>query len=380
MTSYYIQTNLICLILLLGLTAMLRRRKGTLPARRLAFIVMVIFAMVTCFSDIFAWTCNGKEFPGARLILETANILYFLAIVWTAFAWLNYVNIRIQSLESSSKKRMVLSSIPVLLMSALILLNPITHYMFTLDENNVYSRGPGVVLHWVVSWGYLLAATGLTLLRIRRAKTKLERKKLYPLLWFIVLPSVSAVAQMLFYGMTAMQCGITLSTVMITFGSQEEQISSDTLTGLNNRKALESFLSNRLMRQQQHFSVLMCDVDRFKSINDTYGHAKGDIALKRVASALKIACGKTGQPLFLCRYGGDEFVICGTDIADEALDDFSALLQTELDALNRDHPNDIPLSISLGRAAGVCETEDDVEKLLHLADTDMYQHKKSHTR
>ena len=89
-------------------------------------------------------------------------------------------------------------------------------------------------------------------------------------------------------------------------------VSSDTLTGLNNRKALENYLSARLQKQGQQFSVLFCDIDHFKTINDTLGHAKGDLALKQAAEALRQACGRAPEPLFLCRYGGDEFVILMT--------------------------------------------------------------------
>lgn len=375
MTSYYIQTNLICMILLVGLGTLLHKKKGTLPARQLAFSRLILFTSFLCISDVFAWSCNGKSFVGVRVILELSNMIYYAAITWTCYAWLNYVNVCIQNLEYDHRKRMVLSAIPVITMTIIIFLNPLTHFLFSFDSNNVYARGNGVLFHWLISWGYLLYATGQVVHRIRNAKSKLERKSYYPLLWFIVLPVTAAVAQMFFYGMTAMQCGITLSTVMISFGNQQEQISSDTLTGLNNRKALENYLSNKLMKQGQQFFVIFCDIDHFKAINDTLGHAKGDIALKRVAGVLRRACGRASEPLFLCRYGGDEFVICGVDISGETLLSFTEDLHEELSIMNMQHPDEQPLDISMGRAEGFCTSEDDVEKLIHLADTSMYENK-----
>lgn len=380
MTSYYIQTNLICMILLLGLGTLLHKRKGALPARQLAFSRLILFTFLLTVSDIFAWTCNGKSFPGAHALLEISNMVYYAAITWTCYSWLNYVNVTIQNLEYDHRKRMIFSAIPVITMTIVIFLNPLTHYLFSFDSDNVYHRGGGVFLHWVVSWGYLLFATGQVLHRIRKAKTKLERKTYYPLLWFVIMPVVAAVAQMFFYGMTAMQCGITLSTVMISFGNQQEQISSDTLTGLNNRKALENYLSNKLMKQGQQFVVLFCDIDHFKAINDTLGHAKGDIALKRVAGVLRRACGRAPEPLFLCRYGGDEFVICGVDISQSTVDFFAENMSEELSVLNQQHPDEQPLDISLGFAEGFCGSEDDVEKLIHQADTSMYAVKNSKKR
>ena len=55
--------------------------------------------------------------------------------------------------------------------------------------------------------------------------------------------------------------------------------------------------------------VMMIDIDHFKEINDTYGHAEGDRALILVAEALKKICERVRVPVFLGRYGGDEFTI-----------------------------------------------------------------------
>ena len=375
MTSYYIQTNIICLLLLVGLSTLLHRKKGAIPAQQLALTRLIMFTIAICVSDIFAWTCNGKTFSGARAVVEASNIIYYAAITWTCFAWVNYVNIFTHSLEYNHKKNMLISAIPLFATTVLLLLNPVLHFFFSIDGDNVYARGSGVILHWIVSWGYLIYATGMTFHRIRISKTKLERKQFYPLLSFAVLPAVGAACQMAFYGMTAVQCGITLSVIMIAFGNLREQISSDTLTGLNNRKALENYLSNRLQRQGQNFSVIFCDIDHFKTINDTLGHAKGDIMLKRTADVLRRACGSSPEPLFLCRYGGDEFVICGVDIAETTLDAFYGNLREEMSAMNARYPGDHPLDISAGRASAFCDSEDDVEKLIHLADTSMYEMK-----
>ena len=375
MTSYYIQTNLICLTLLAGLGTLLHRRKGAVPAQQLALIRMIVFTIIICVSDIFAWTCNGKIFPGARLIIEFSNMVYFASITWTCFAWLNYVNIFVHSLEFNHKKRIIISAIPLMIMMVIILLNPLTHFLFAIDDYNVYSRGDGVILHWVISWSYLFLATGQTLHRIRKSKTKLERKQYYPLLSFIILPAVAAICQMIFYGMTVTQCGITLSIIMIAFGTLREQISSDTLTGLNNRKALENYLTGRLQKQGQYFSVLFCDIDNFKSVNDTLGHAKGDLVLQRTADVLRRACSRALDPLFLCRYGGDEFIICGVDVSGETLDSFSVILFEELTNMNMQFPNEHSLDISIGCAVGYCASEDEVEELIRQADSSMYKAK-----
>ncbi|MFD0672867.1 diguanylate cyclase [Cohnella sp. GCM10027633] len=84
---------------------------------------------------------------------------------------------------------------------------------------------------------------------------------------------------------------------------------TDPLTGLYNRRYFqESLLANIAMfhRSQAPFSLIILDIDRFKSINDTYGHPVGDIVLKQLGQLLK---SKARESDVVARYGGEEFVL-----------------------------------------------------------------------
>ena len=84
----------------------------------------------------------------------------------------------------------------------------------------------------------------------------------------------------------------------------EEEALTDPLTGLRNRRACDSFLS-RLCREGQPFALLHIDLDRFKEVNDTLGHAAGDKVLKHIAGVLR---GAVAAGDCIARVGGDEFV------------------------------------------------------------------------
>jgi diguanylate cyclase len=87
------------------------------------------------------------------------------------------------------------------------------------------------------------------------------------------------------------------------------QLQTDALTGINNRKALDSYLEDRVERcnlQGASFAVLMLDIDDFKSINDTYGHLIGDRVLLAFATKCKSSIRADD---FIARYGGEEFII-----------------------------------------------------------------------
>lgn len=90
----------------------------------------------------------------------------------------------------------------------------------------------------------------------------------------------------------------------------EKQASVDSLTGLANRRAFEQRWEaelRRATRERTPLSVLMIDIDRFKQINDSYGHARGDACLVEIADVLARLLGRRPAD-FVARYGGEEFV------------------------------------------------------------------------
>lgn len=110
----------------------------------------------------------------------------------------------------------------------------------------------------------------------------------------------------------AHQIGTRLTSIR-SVAASEERATTDPLTGLYNRRALDARLEI-LLEQQAPFALAMVDVDHFKKINDTWGHEAGDRALKVLAQTLR----QSVRPHDLvCRFGGEEFVLLlvGMDVA-----------------------------------------------------------------
>ena len=153
----------------------------------------------------------------------------------------------------------------------------------------------------------------------------------------------------------------------------------DSLTQIPNRRCFDQYLNQewiRLTREQASISLLMCDVDYFKSYNDTYGHQAGDRCLKIVAQAIK---NTTKRPADLvARYGGEEFAVIlpntnlfgAVKIAEEIL----------LEVFNLQIPHagsDISqvVTISIGVVSQVPVRENSPETLVYRADRALYQAK-----
>ena len=187
--------------------------------------------------------------------------------------------------------------------------------IFTVDSGNVYHRGRWFCLQWMVAFGYLLAASLLAL--AQRKKDNRPRREDSIHMDGSVCSSADRrqVVQLLFYGVVTTWTMAAASLLMVYINIQKARITLDALTGINSRGGFDQYLHLKCERRSDRpWYLMIIDIDEFKSINDSLGHAVGDDVLKLVATLLKQVCGDTNA--FVARYGGDEFaaiVDCETE-------------------------------------------------------------------
>jgi diguanylate cyclase (GGDEF)-like protein len=152
----------------------------------------------------------------------------------------------------------------------------------------------------------------------------------------------------------------------------------DGLTGLPNRRSLDEHLEQEINRARvtdASFSVIMLDVDGFKTINDIHGHEAGDDILKQVAAALVHALRSTD---FLARYGGDELtlILPETDLpqAQVVADKIHARMQSLVLRLPGKQTTNLGIS---GGIAMYPRHGDSATSLLRAADEALYRAKRS---
>ncbi len=147
----------------------------------------------------------------------------------------------------------------------------------------------------------------------------------------------------------------------------------DALTGIWNRRQIDQDLEAAIKHAQRSgspLSVLLVDVDHFKSVNDRHGHATGDDVLKAVATGLAAALRAGDQ---VARYGGEEFLLLlpGTSLAQASV--LAERLRLALLALRVLPPGDGPVSASFGLA--VWRADESADQLVRRADQAMYRAK-----
>ncbi|MGG0644430.1 sensor domain-containing diguanylate cyclase [Sporosarcina gallistercoris] len=140
---------------------------------------------------------------------------------------------------------------------------------------------------------------------------------------------------------------------------------TDPLTGLLNRRALNE-QARTLVEKKVSFSLAILDIDRFKRVNDTYGHTMGDEVLKDLAKKLQQRTKDKG----LCyRFGGEEFVVLFPQIDNEQASDWMNEIRGELS--NEMSPIGEPITFSAG-VANIPEHAEHFLRLLELADECLY--------
>lgn len=147
----------------------------------------------------------------------------------------------------------------------------------------------------------------------------------------------------------------------------------DELTGLLNRSAFNS-LVEFYKNANEPLALLIMDVDYFKTVNDTYGHAVGDLALKKVANLLQ-ECFRSND--FPVRYGGDEFVVIMTELNPEQKGVIMRKISYINDTLQHTKDDIPPLSVSVGVAFS---EHGFAENLFERADGALYQTKQNGRR
>lgn len=152
----------------------------------------------------------------------------------------------------------------------------------------------------------------------------------------------------------------------------EEQAFTDTLTGLKNRRALDHVL-RRLTEAKAPFAMMNLDLDYFKAVNDTYGHAAGDSVLQHVA---KILIAEMRSDDLVARVGGDEFVLIidGEPDAPTLMKIASRIIE-KLEVPVAFEGNECRISGSIGIATAKSDVSVDIDRLTGLADTALYQSK-----
>ncbi|MBR1842553.1 MAG: GGDEF domain-containing protein [Oscillospiraceae bacterium] len=254
-------------------------------------------------------TSPGLYSPETSFVSYALKTIYHVSLSSMVLLWTYYAESEERSglMNMKAPRDMVFILISIPIASALI--NPFTHWLFELGPDGEYRRGPMFQVEMAVLLFITCFAAVRLIMRVRSEPDPVRSRYLKVIASFPL--SILAAWVLSYMGETVpvICVSIMVELLCIFMGTVRLSIALDPLTGVNNRQNLKSYVEHVLRTTPEEIYVLMMDVDKFKHINDTYGHLAGDEALVRVAQAIKDACGEMKKRPYIARYGGDEFVI-----------------------------------------------------------------------
>ncbi|MEO1924785.1 MAG: GGDEF domain-containing protein [Gammaproteobacteria bacterium] len=151
---------------------------------------------------------------------------------------------------------------------------------------------------------------------------------------------------------------------------------NDALTGIPNRMAFDERITHEFQRWQRYNSKLtlcLVDIDKFKGVNDTYGHKAGDIVLKTIAEK---CASKVRKSDFFCRYGGEEFALILPETDLSAAITVAETIRESIERCSFQYGDkDVSVTVSCGLAE--VKGKDTLDKVFQRADKALYKAKET---
>ena len=369
---YYTESNIVCLIIF-GIILIHDLLNIDRQEKQVKFDYALIAFMCYFISDTFWAMMIAGVLPKTFYTVIPVNFLNYLFMSSITYTWLLYAMAVLQSpnRNKTSNKIIILSPfiVSTVLLAALFIAAP----NVLLDDELMLKPLYNLFLVFVPTIN-IAAALFYCVRKARREKDTFERHTYMYVGLFPVFVVLGGILQMVILPNTPIFCFCCAIQMLIFYiRSMEISISLDPLTGLNNRGQLMRFISQKSSSQSsdKHLFVIMIDVNDFKGINDTYGHAEGDAALITVAEALKSVSAKIGTTTFIARYGGDEFIMIlqadNTDAVDTIIADVRDRIDAECEARKT------PYALKIGAGYDELAGEDDsFRNCIQRADRNLY--------
>lgn len=330
---------------------------------------LIYMSAAACVIDPIICYADGRPGQQIWVLVYVLNSILFLMDILVGVGWIVLVCTHLMGRVPKYQKILiaVLSAVGILA----ILVNPVTPLLYSVDANNVYHRE---ILFWLITFieGVFLLDGILVYLY---SKMQGGIFKFFPVWQFVVPIAIGIVVQGSMYGVSIVYPAAMVSFAGLINSLKDETLFMDPLTGLYSRSFLE-VMNEEIARKGTAYSVtgMMLDLNEFKSINDSYGHKEGDIALMATASILKTAVGALGC---VVRYAGDEFVILLNTRQSEAVDGCIRAIHTSFQEKNQTSEKEYDLTVSIGYCF-LSEETPTLEAVLTRADERMYDDKRKY--
>ncbi len=352
----------IILLVVLYFTMKLRREAtGTSSYLFFRLLWMTVFLLAL---EVLSWTFD--RIPGQN------GLNYFFNM---SFAWLtsmvtcmlaSYIDYHMFGSYDRLRKRWFYIH-PFILTGILLVINLFEPIIFSVSADNIYQREPLMILLPVLN---ISTFSYICYLAYRHRK-QIQKEIIWVILLYVLMPAVVAFMQVALFGVFILWPMMAVTVVLTYIFLETISTSRDYLTGLLTRHRIDDYLEY-MLEHKKTFILVMIDLNKFKAINDTYGHLSGDLALKIFSESLlkQFSKGKV-----VGRYAGDEFILILEKIKCDEMIDRLANVELEMHERYNTGKTDFLITFSYGYYERVADDNISYKDIIHIADQRMYCNK-----
>lgn len=284
------------------------------------------------------------------------------------YCWCLFVEYHIHRNFKRIKKKSRILAVPLIIATILIFINLLgTGIIFDISKKNVYTRGPMNFILYIFVFVYYIES----IYTVQKAKNDSILVEFFPIYFFIIPCMIGTMIQGFFFGISTIWLCVAIAFIIVYIEIQISISFIDDLSGLYNRKYMNHYLDKLQNDKTKRVYGFLMDINDFKTINDIYGHLKGDQAIIQFGKILQHSIDKDSVAI---RMGGDEFVIFAILKSNEEALALKKHIEQNIRQFNTNSTEPFHLSFSIG----IAKYSGNIETFLSSMDDSMYEAKNMH--
>lgn len=366
----YFEVNIIC-ILVLAIIGFNIKYSEYSPGRRPRVLTKLItFTIGFYILDILGGYNRIHNLEAHPTLVYIITSAYFLFFEISAYIWFFYSEILHNKDFFDKKRKHIILALPIVFLFVLLVVSYFNGCLFSVTDENGYTRGPIFALQSVVSFTYIFVAGVRCLYFASKSKRSSNYSDLLTFAVYSFITLICGILQFVIGEFPVMIIGDTLSIFLLYLHYLRNMISLDPLTQVPNRRKFlyQVTETEKTLHYNEELYFMFVDVDSFKTINDKYGHIEGDRVLEEISHIIRKFCKK--HDCYCGRFGGDEFAIVQKISKRKQFNSPEEIYDLIKDKGIKTQ-DDTPVTVSIGYAKFV--PDDSINDLVSRADENMYK-------
>lgn len=333
-----------------------------------AYNFMLIVAFIATINETLSFIIDARPGFIFHILQYISNTISSASSGIIGYCWCLFVEYHIHRNFKRIKKKSRILAVPLIIATILIIINLLgTDIIFEISKENVYTRGPMNFILYIFIFVYYMES----IYTVQKAKSDSILVEFFPIYFFIIPCMIGTMIQGFFFGISTVWLCVAIAFIIVYIEIQISISFIDDLSGLYNRKYMNHYLDKLQNDKPKHVYGFLMDINDFKTINDIYGHLKGDQAIIQFGKILQHSIDKDSVAI---RMGGDEFVIFAILKSNEEALTLKKRIEQNVRQFNTNSTEPFHLSFSIGMA----KYSGNIETFLSSMDDSMYEAKNMH--